>query len=406
MHAISCPGKAISKMLSDCQNTVDETANQGITTQIVYSTDNLPMDWSIISNQVAYFLQKPYLAAIENCPPAGMRFAYLLFYQNNTPIGIAYAQIFKFNTYESLKHHRSLQDTSRWTELKKKVAQRLEFYSIVCGNVLMTGEYGFYFVKEKERGFEIVNEGLEQLQGELSKKGIKANITLLKDFYKPQNTEFTEFGQFQIQPAMVIHLRKEWQKFDDYLAAMSSKYRVRAKRAFKKGKEIEKRSLSVDDLRKDADRMFDLYTQIVESAGFNGIHLSKNYFQNLKEKLGDDFEVVGYYLENELIGFYTVFLTENEIESHYLGIDQCENQNCQVYLNMLYDMVKMGIYYQKERIALARTALEIKSSVGAEPHELYFYMKHKNPLWNRFITNIFNWFNPDEAWTQRRPFKN
>ena len=368
-------------------------------------------DWTKIAANQTLFLQPDYLKALENCPPEGMRFAYLTFYKNNQPCGIAYAQIFKFSTYESLKHHRSFNDEkAKFLSLKKWFAHRLEFYSIVCGNVLMTGEYGYRFDNQlvsKEEQFETVNQGLEILRKQLKQKGIKSSVTLFKDYFEKgrQKIANTGFGEFQIQPNMVIELQEDWKKFDDYLGAMSSKYRVRAKSAFKKAKDIEKQELSLEEVKRYETQMFDLYNQVVESAGFNGIQLQQHYFTNLKEHLNEKFKVIGYFKAGELVGFYTVFFEKEVMESHYLGINQEENRHCQLYINMLYDMIKMGIYHQVKRIYLARTALEIKSSVGAEPHDLYFYLKNHNPIFNALAHKTFDVFNPQEEWTQRKPFK-
>jgi predicted N-acyltransferase len=245
------------------------------------------------------------------------------------------------------------------------------------------------------------------LRKQLKQKGVKASVTLFKDYFEKnrQNIENTSFGEFQIQPNMVIEIQEDWKKLDDYLSAMSSKYRVRAKSAFKKAKDIEKQELGLTEIKRYEIQMFELYNQIVESAGFNGIKLQQNYFTNLKEHLNEKFKVIGYFKDGELIGFYTVFFEKEVMESHYLGINQEENRRCQLYINMLYDMIKMGIYHEVKRIFLARTALEIKSSVGAEPHDLFFYLKNHNPIFNALAHRTFDLFNPQEAWTQRRPFK-
>ncbi len=417
---ITCPYRLLTKSCSK-----DKTLTTAPTTLLHLQSDiqlnisrtiEKSMDWSRISEHQTLFLQPKYLKALEDCPPKDMQFAYLTFYKNNQPCGIAYAQIFKFSAYESLKHHRSLNDDNiRFLRLKKWAAHQIKFYSIVCGNVLMTGEYGYHFdnqlVKIEEQ-FNIVQEGLEVLRLQLKTQNrINANVTLFKDYSAnhQQAIDNNHFGSFQIQPNMVIHLDETWKKFDDYLAAISSKYRVRAKSAFKKAKDIEKRELDLEDVERHEARMFDLYLQIVVSAGFNGVTLLQNYFTNLKKQLQDNFKVIGYFKNDLLVGFYTVFFEnqegQNVIESHYLGIDQEENKNCQIYINMLYDMIKMGIYHQVQRIYLARTALEIKSSVGAVPHELYFYMKHNNRLFNPLVKKTFDWFNPKEAWVQRQPFK-
>ncbi|MFK7950489.1 MAG: hypothetical protein AB8G11_23080 [Saprospiraceae bacterium] len=415
---LSCSYRLLAKACTKQKNEQTNKLSNIITLQeniqlTIVDNINACKDWSAISRNQSLFLQQSYLKAIESCPPKDMQFAYLTFYKNNQPCGIAYAQIFKFSTYESLKHHRSFNDEkAKFLRLKKWAARKIEFYSIVCGNVLMTGEYGYAFDNElikKEEQFEIVNEGLDALRNNLKQKNINAPVILYKDYFENnrQDIENTNFGEFQIQPNMVIDLEEDWEKFEDYLAAMSSKYRVRAKRAFKKAKNIEKEELDLEEVRMHQVKMYELYRGVVVSAGFNGITLQQNYFTNLKEHLGDKFKVIGYFKEGELIGFYTVFLEKerNSIESHFLGIDHQENRNCQLYLNMLYDMIRMGVYHQIKRIYLARTALEIKSSVGAKPYDMYFYMQHKNPMFNALTKQTFDLFNPQEEWTQRKPFK-
>lgn len=412
----SCPYRLLTQSCTKKKNEQTTELNK-ISLQnniaLVISTNiEAAKDWSkIVANQ-PLFLQKSYLQAIEKCPPKDMQFAYLTFYKDNQPCGVAYAQIFKFSTYESLKHHRSFNDSNaKFLQLKKWVAHQVAFHSIVCGNVLMTGEYGYSFNQAiaKETQFDIVNEGLQKLRDLLVQKDINVAVILHKDYFEDnrQHTSKNDFGEFQIQPNMIIDLKEEWTKFDDYLNSMSSKYRVRARRAFKKIDGIEKRELTFEEVKLHQSTIYELYDSVVRSAGFNGITLSQNYFTNLKAHLAEAFKVIGYFREGQLIGFYTVFLEKKRqsMESHFLGINHAENRHCQLYLNMLYDMINMGIYHRVKRIYFARTALEIKSSVGATPHEMYFYMQHQNPLLNRFTKPLFNLFNPQEAWTQRNPFK-
>jgi hypothetical protein len=49
---------------------------------------------------------------------------------------------------------------------------------------------------------------------------------------------------------------------------------------------------------------------------------------------------------------------------------------------MLYDMIGFLINKGYSRIILPGTALEIKSSVGAKPVDMYGMMQHSNPFIN------------------------
>ena len=95
------------------------------------------------------------------------------------------------------------------------------------------------------------------------------------------------FNEFTVQPNMVLKLRPEWRGFDDYLGAFSSKYRVRAKRAFKKGKALRKEELTLAQMRHYEGEMYQLYRSVAEHSGFNLINLNSHYLLALKEQLPD-----------------------------------------------------------------------------------------------------------------------
>jgi len=74
-------------------------------------------------------------------------------------------------------------------------------------------------------------------------------------------------------------------------------------------------------------------------------------------------------------------------------------------MNILMDLVKDGINQRAKSVYYFRTALEIKSSVGAEPHDMTCYFKHTRPLLNKLVPYLFNSFVPQQSWKQRHPFK-
>jgi hypothetical protein len=76
-----------------------------------------------------------------------------------------------------------------------------------------------------------------------------------------------------------------------------------------------------------------------------------------------------------------------------------------LYLNMLYDMVGYGIKKQFDHVIFARSAMEIKSSVGAQAEEVYGVIKHTNPILNKFMSRLFPYFDPKIEWKERNPFK-
>jgi len=72
---------------------------------------------------------------------------------------------------------------------------------------------------------------------------------------------------------------------------------------------------------------------------------------------------------------------------------------------MLYDMIAYSIHKKFKTIVFARTALEIKSSVGAKPVNMYGFLKHRNYFINKIIGFLFTHLEPKAEWKERNPFK-
>ena len=393
----------------------------GFSVVFVPSIKKAGMDWETATQEQNVFLQKNYLCAIEENPPEGMKFGYLLFYKNQQPVGASALQVLHFKADRSLNLDEKMQTGTCecffrgfGNMLKSLVASQVEFNTLVCGNLLVTGEHGYYFqpgqVTSKQQ-VTLLKEGLDFAQEALAKTGIKTEVVFVKEFFKDnsdyfrKNLEKSKFSEFCVQPNMIFNIQKDWKTFDDYLNALSSKYRVRAKRAFKKSADIQKLNLDEHLIGAYRDRMFELYAFVAENAGFNLVQLHPDYLPGLKKHLGEDFQITGYFLNKNLIGFYTTIKNGEDLEAHFLGYDAALNGAHQIYLNMLFDLIKDGIETGAKRLNLARTALEIKSSIGAEPHDMFCYIRHSNSFANRFIKPLVDYLNPQDEWMPRNPFK-
>ena len=53
----------------------------------------------------------------------------------------------------------------------------------------------------------------------------------------------------------------------------------------------------------------------------------------------------------------------------------------------------------------ARTAMEIKSSVGAKPEPMHMYLKLTNSFANALLKQVFMFMIPSQEWEERHPFK-
>ncbi len=370
-------------------------------------------DWDAAAPPHDAFLQRPYLRALEQYPPEGMGFGYVVFYCDKVPIGVAYLQTRYFQGHKSVNR---AEDTgaphNRVLEELQRLALRLASWDVlICGNAFATGEHSFWYDDRHinaQQFTSLFDEAIKAAGSQLERTGCARAVTIVKDVapenaLSPKSFENANFHAFQIQPNMVLEL--PYESFEAYLAAMSTKYRTRAKRAFKKVAELEKKELTLADMQRENARMRALYQEVAHGVGFNFAELHEQYFIALKTELPEAFRAYGYYLNGELVAFYTTLYNHANFEAHFLGYDKAHNHEYQLYLNILYDIVRLAIEQHCQRVVYARTALEIKSSVGAVGQPLYCFARHPNALTHRFLGYCIHKFKPEEVWQPRHPFK-
>lgn len=373
-------------------------------------TQDLPLAWDWLAASAPALLQRPFLSGIAETPPLGMDFRYLVFYQDDRPLGIAYYQVLAFEADRALQLDSETAGSSR---LKKWVARQFHNTLLFAGNTLLTGQHAFYFepgILSDAAQMQLLEQATWRLASHLRASGHPIDAIVHKDIVASQLTSYDSWRQsayhaLRFQPNMQIRLRPEWRSFEDYLDDMNSKYRVRARRAAKKSSRLKRRWLPVEELRQYTDRIYQLYRQVADQAEFNLVRLHPDYFLRLKENLEEQSEVLAYFEGEEMVGFCTLLHNGDRAEAHFLGYDAALNRSRQLYLNMLYDLVQAGIERRKTHIGFARTAPAIKSSVGAEPEEIFTLVRSYYLLPNRIIPPIVRFLEPEQSWEQRHPFR-
>lgn len=283
---------------------------------------------------------------------------------------------------------------------------------LIVGNNTLTGQNAFCFSKDfsSKDMISLLYKAVEELQNQIEKNGQKVHLVIYKDFPEMQISsfklpEFNTFYKFTTQPNMVFSIKEHWKTFDDYLTDLNKKYRDQFKRAHKKSEGIAKRKFTLEDIENNKDQIIKLYLNVANKAPFNTFFLNDDHFEVFKKALNNQFLFYGYFKDETLIGFNTLIKNDIAIDTYFLGYDEKCQREKMLYLNMLYDMIAYSINNGFKRIVFARTALEIKSSVGAKPEVMYGLMKHNNRFINLFIPKLFHYFEPKMDWTERNPFK-
>lgn len=382
--------------------------NSKFSFKIYSTTKDLPSDWDSLAID-NIFLSKDYLTVLEVAVPRNMICHFIGLFLDEELVGLALSQYIDLSDVHSFGER----DHCLKTKVREIVFKKFSSNVLVMGNNMLTGQNGCCFRKTlpKSEGMVLLEKAAEELKLIFNKKKIKIHLTIFKDFSETEienfNTpEFDSYYKFTTQPNMIFQIRESWNTFDDYILDKSKKYRDQYKRARKKADEISKKKLSLEEITTYNSRIFQLYMNVARNAPFNTFYLPENHFVLFKQSLKDNFLFYGYFIGEELIGFNTLIKNGSDIDTYFLGYDEKYQRDKMLYLNMLYDMIGYSINKGYRRIIFARTALEIKSSVGAKPVEMYGLMKHSNPAINLLVSKTFSYFEPKIEWQRRNPFKN
>ena len=375
---------------------------------IIYnSTTQLPENWDDLAISTI-FLSKKYLQVLEKSSPENMMCHFLGIFENETLVGIALSQFLDLNKLESFGER----DKCIKTAVRNIVFRNFGSNVLVIGNNMLTGQNSYAFLDnvDKKKAFQTLYSATTELKKIFKSKGIKIHITTYKDFSDEEIKNFAlpEFAndyQFSTQPNMVFSIDENWKSEQDYIDSLSKKYRDQYKRSRKKAAVIEKRKLHLEDIIALEDTIYGLYFHVAKNAPFNTFFLPKNHFRVFKEIFKDKFLFYGYFIDERLIGFNTLIKNGKIMDTYFLGYDESIQREKMLYLNMLYDMIAYSINKGFKEIVFARTALEIKSSVGAKPVKMYGLIAHSNAMVNPYMPKIFQYLEPETLWQERNPFK-
>ncbi|WP_274780847.1 peptidogalycan biosysnthesis protein [Flavobacterium sp. SUN052] len=374
--------------------------------KIYNSVNELPSNWDVIAVE-NIFLQTPYLSVLEYSAPTNMQCFYIGVFELNKLIGVSLAQYLDINKLDSFGER----DKCVKTFIRNFAFKNFASHTLFLGNNMITGQNGYTFSKEIsfKNISKILLESAQEISSYFEKKEIKIHLISFKDFYDDcanelKKNDLSKTYQFNVQPNMILFLNENWKTKSDYIAALSKKYRDQYKRAHKKSEGIFVKNLSLNEIILHEKTINELYYYVAKNAPFNTFFLSENHFSTMKKYCLDNFLLFGYFINEKLVGFHTLLLNGTVLETYFLGYDKEVQKENMLYLNMLYNMTEFGIENSFKKIIFGRTALEIKSSIGAIPVEMSGFIYHNNKLINKYIDKIFSRLEPKIEWQMRHPF--
>ncbi len=380
--------------------------------------------WNEVVRDKNIYATLPYLSAMEKSLGHELGFRYLLFYnQDSIPVAVSVVECLNFID-------KGLSDKQEVCRIRTTIKQRLlttkGIRMITCGTPFASGENGFIFSDKisGEVAYEHLAKALIELQ-KTEKKNTNTSthstgsveappsastpVILFKELF-PNSFESANgltkkgFSEFQIDVNMIMQISPAWKNLNDYLNAMVTKFRTKAKTALRKSEDLLILDMSLNEIELYKEKIQSLYIEVLNKSSFQFGTLNADSFVHLKKNLGEDFILKGYFLGQELVGFSSAFLFNSILDANYVGINYELNQEYAIYQRMLYDYIELAIIRNCNELRFGRTAEEIKSSVGAVPVPMKLFIRHRNLIANRILRAIVGTIKPSE-YELRRPFK-
>lgn len=345
------------------------------------------------------------LMAIEGSKAPDLQYHYVSIYKDNVLSGVMYLQHLTF----SQKHFNPNLIQNPLLKMAQPILGRMKAHILICGNLFRVNFQGFYFKDKNDRIdiFDCLNLFRKQVKNKVKYSGI-----LVKDCkreFEPSNISCFQFTPFHQDLTMEMTIQPSWKNFDEYVAALSKKYRQRAIKIRKSIAEVERKYLSIDEIKFYQKDLHNLYMNVVNKQPLALGILGPDYFIQMKEQLKDNFEVVAFMKDGKLLAFsgHIYYPLKQAMELHYIGFDYTANPIYNLYFNIIFDGIETAINKGYINLEMGRTAREAKASAGAKAVENFNYIWVRAGLPRLAVKFLSNRFEDKmgEDWQNRNPFK-
>ncbi len=282
------------------------------------------------------------------------------------------------------------------------------FRTLVAGQGLGSGEHTFLWREDIPPAQQV--QWVEQAFDQCAKHwGIR--IWMAKDFGPELDAALAphwgrRWARATFDPVMEVPLDPTWTSADQWQAALRTKARTKVRSILARSADLDvERIHETAELERLGPQLIALYDQVYGRASIVMGGLEARDFARLAKELGPDFTVMTYRQEGHLVGFQCGMhhRESGTIEAYYVGFESEINKERALYQRMLFEFIAWGISLGAVRVVMGRTALEIKSTLGAFPIALSTFVHINFPLAMPFLRWMIRKapphpFKPRRAW--------
>lgn len=375
-----------------------------ISVEIFQSYKQLPTAWDVML-PAGHKFKTANLAYIEDSKIDNLTHYYGVLTVNGVMVGGMYLQRLAVNK----DHYPDFSNTGTIAGHVYKTVSKRSYGLLVAGNLFYTG-FPSYWFNNQAISTNIFYKAFKQAINKLL-SATKSSALMLKDVdvqlkkqLETKNWGFTHMGE---DIFMQMTLNPGWKTLDDYTKSLTKKYVARIKKMQVGRWELTTRMLNLSEIEAYLPDIERLYLDVCGHSSVKIGILNGDYFVNMKNVLGEKFEVWGWFKGDKMMAFTTSVIENGDYEVYYIGYSEADNKTYCIYPNILLHGVERSILLHKNTLKLGRTALEAKAIIGCKPVYLDNYIKLKSKPMQLGLKYMLKAFATERGyeWKKRNPFK-
>lgn len=333
-------------------------------------------------------------------------FRYVVVYRDERPVFFTYFQLFALSA-RNFNLHR---DTSFVRRIMGMLLDMKKARLLVSGDALRTGAtayvYDPFVVQEKDVAATMMQLA-DKVAAEVSAAAVLLPGISCKDCVTgTEQTNTFGYTTPMADSIMEMPVDPSWTSIQDYVGALTRKYRARANKVLQATAHLSIRQMDAAEVLKRRNEIRKLFQQVLDRQAFVLTSSGADYLVQLKQLYPDQFEVTGYFDGKRLVAFSSAFVEEKEYEMFYVGFDSELNEQVPLYFQLLLTGLERAVALGKKRLGLGRTSFDAKASLGAQavPQDYAVKLRRMPDAAMSWLSCYFNAIE-DGKWRLRNPLK-
>ncbi|MFH0878127.1 MAG: GNAT family N-acetyltransferase [Lentisphaerota bacterium] len=203
-----------------------------------------------------------------------------------------------------------------------------------------------------------------------------------------------------------VRMSIRWGSFHDYLSDMRSEFRSNAVALQRKFTNTGCTVREVSQFSPLAGILTGLWKNAYDHAKeYRREVLTPAFFKRMDVELGERSSVLLAEKDGAIIGFLLLIRDDTVLTTLFSGLDYRWNRATACYFVLFHKALEIAMVEGKREVDFGITTVKPKLDLGGCVKPLYIYVKHVNPLLNRWVGRIFTWMTPQQKTEYRRVFK-